>query len=234
MERREDSTLTSPYVTPFGRSSMTAVCRGDKTEDEKQSGFSWFLFTPFSNTTVFYTYILSLLLFSPILFCNSFIPPFTLIHSLLFFKFLQLPHGRRLRRWCCPFLPSHTLGTSLREWYGSGLARRKPSEYLPESLRADSPAWLTSPVATPKRAPLNDGCRLWGLGGTDGKAFRHPTFHVFLFAHGQRERHRELSADGQSPQEYVGCAGQMTSICPSLPMHTCFVGLPSLLFSVLR
>ena len=67
MERREDSTLTSPYVTPFGRSSMTAVCRGDKTEDEKQSGFSWFLFTPFSNTTVFYTYILSLLLFSPIL-----------------------------------------------------------------------------------------------------------------------------------------------------------------------
>ena len=53
MERREDSTLTSPYVTPFGRSSMTAVCRGDKTEDEKQSGFSWFLFTPFSNTTVF-------------------------------------------------------------------------------------------------------------------------------------------------------------------------------------
>ena len=31
------------------------------------------------------------------------------------FKFLQFPHGRRLRRWCCPFLPSHTLGTSLRE-----------------------------------------------------------------------------------------------------------------------
>jgi len=41
-----------------------------------------------------------------------------------------------------------------------------------------------------------------------------------------------LSADGQSPQEYVGCAGQMTSICPSLPRHTCFVGLLSLLFFV--
>jgi len=34
MERREDSTLTSPYVTPFGRSSMTAVCRGEKAEVE--------------------------------------------------------------------------------------------------------------------------------------------------------------------------------------------------------
>ena len=86
MERREDSTLTSPYVTPFGRSSMTAVCRGDKTEDEKQSGFSWFLFTPFSNTTVFYAYIILLLLFFAYPFCNSFIPPFTLIHSLLFFQ----------------------------------------------------------------------------------------------------------------------------------------------------
>ena len=72
------------------------------------------------------------------------------------------------------------------------------------------------------------------LGGTDGKAFRHTTFHVFLFAHGQRERHRELSADGQSPQEYIGCAGQMTSICPSLPMHTCFMVLLSLLFFVHR
>ena len=84
MERREDSTLTSPYVTPFGRSSMTAVCRGDKTEDEKKSGFSWFLFTPFSNTTVFYTYILLLLLFFAYPFCNSFIPPLTLVQSILF------------------------------------------------------------------------------------------------------------------------------------------------------
>ena len=41
-----------------------------------------------------------------------------------------------------------------------------------------------------------------------------------------------MSADGQSPQEYVGSAGQMTNICPSLPRHTCFVGLLSLLFSV--
>ena len=84
MERREDSTLTSPYVTPFGRSSMTAVCRGDKTEDEKQSGFSWFLFTPFSNTTVFYAYIILLLLFFAYPFCNSFISPLTLVQSILF------------------------------------------------------------------------------------------------------------------------------------------------------
>jgi len=84
MERREDSTLTSPYVTPFGQSSMTAVCRGDKTEDEKQSGFSWFLFTPFSNTTVFYAYIILRLLFFAYPFCNSFIPPLTLVQSILF------------------------------------------------------------------------------------------------------------------------------------------------------
>ena len=92
-------------------------------------------------------------LYSPFLF-------FIVIAFVELFKFLQLPHSRWLRRWCCPFLPSHTLGTSLREWHGSGAARRKPSEYLLESLRADSLAWLTSPVATPKRAPLNDGCRL--------------------------------------------------------------------------
>ena len=196
--------------------------------------FLLFLCTQFSNTTVFYTYILLLLLFSSILFCNSFIPPFTLIHSLLFFQVPPVSSWLTASSLVLSFLPFHTLGTILREWYGSGLARRKPSEYLPESIRADSPAWLTSPVATPKRRALNDGCRLWGLGGTNGKAFRHPTFHVFLFAHGQRERHRELSADGQSPQEYVGSAGQMTSICPSLPRHTCFVGLLSLLFSVHR
>ena len=41
-----------------------------------------------------------------------------------------------------------------------------------------------------------------------------------------------MSADRQSPQEYVGMARQMASICPSIPMHTCFMGLPSLLFSV--
>ena len=86
MERREDSTLTSPDVTPFGRFSMTAVCRGDKTEDEKQSGFSLFFFTPFSNTTVFYAYIILLLLFFAYPFCNSFIPPLTLVHSILFFQ----------------------------------------------------------------------------------------------------------------------------------------------------
>ena len=178
----------------------------------------------------FYTH---LFLFSTFYYDISFFL-FIVVPFVDLFKFLQLPHSRRLRRWCCPFLPSYTLGTSLREWHGSGLARRKPSEYLPESIRADSPAWLTSPVATPKRRALNDGCRLWGLGATNGKAFRHTTFHVFLFAHGQRERHGELPADGQSPQEYVGSAGQMTSICPSLPMHTCFMGLPSMLFSVYR
>lgn len=183
-----------------------------------------------SFTRTFYYYCFFRLSFFAIV---LFLPLHLFIHY-CFFKFLQLPHGRRLRRWCCPFLPSHTLGTSLRERHGSGLARRKPSEYLPESIRADSHAWLTSLVATPKRAPLNDGCRLWGLGTTNGKAFRHTTFHVFLFAHGLRERHRELSADWQSPQEYVGSAKQMTSICPSLPMHTCFVGLLSLLFSVHR
>ena len=43
-----------------------------------------------------------------------FLPLHLFIHY-CFFKFLQLPHGRRLRRWCCSFLPSHTLGTSLRE-----------------------------------------------------------------------------------------------------------------------
>ena len=164
---------------------------------------------------------------------NYTVPFFFIVVAFLeLFKFLQLPHSRRLRRWCCPFLPSHTLGTSLREWHGSGLARRKPSEYLPESLRADSPAWLTSPVATPKRTPLNDGCRLWGLGGTNGKAFRHPTFCISRIVHVRRDKYRELPADGQSPQEYVGSARQMTSICPSLPMYTCFLGLPFPLFSV--
>lgn len=160
--------------------------------------FLLYLFTPFPDTKVLCTYILLLLLFRLFIFAIVLFLPLNLFTQSCFFKFLQLAHGRRLRRWCCPFLPSHTLGTSLREWHGSGLARRKPSEYLPESIRADSPAWLTSLVATPKRRSLNDGCRLWGLGGTNWKAFRHPTFHVFLFAHGQRERHRELSADGQS------------------------------------
>ena len=181
--------------------------------------FLLFLFTPFPDTKVLCTYILLLLLFRLFIFAIVLFLPLNLFTQSCFFKFLQLPHGRRLRRWCCPFLPSHTLGTSLREW-------------LPESIRADSPAWLTSLLATPKKTSLNDGCRLWGLRGTNGKAFRHPTFHVFLFAHGQRERHRELSADWQSPQEYVGSAGQITSICPSLPMHTCFMVLLSLLFSV--
>ena len=183
---------------------------------------------PWSFTRTFYYYCFFRLSFFAIV---LFLPLHLFIHY-CFFKFLQLPHGRRLRRWCCPFLPSHTLGTSLIEWHGSGLTRRKPSKYLPESVRADSPAWLTSLVATPKRRALNDGCRLWGLGATKGKAFRHPTVHVFLFAHGQRERHRKLSADGQSPQECVGMARQMETICPSLPMYTCFMGLPSLLFSV--
>ena len=129
---------------------------------------------PLSFARTLYYYCFS----SPIHFCNSIVPPLTFVPSIFYSKFLQLPHGWRLRRWCCPFLSSHTLGTSLREWHGSGLARRMRSEYLPESLRADSPAWLTSLFATPKSAALNDGCRLWGLGGTNGKAFRHTTFCI--------------------------------------------------------
>ena len=36
---------------------------------------------------------------------------------------------------------------------------------------------------------------------------------------------------GKPPQEYVGMVRQMVNICPSLPMHTCLMGLPSMLFS---
>ena len=173
MERREDSTLTSPYVTPFGRSSMTAVCRGDKTEDEKQSGFSWFLFTPFSNTTVFYAYIILLLLFFAYPFCNSFIPPLTLVQSILFSSsssYLMADGfvvGAAL--FCHLILRGRASENDMAADWREGRCREtteclvegtKPSEYLPESIRADSPAWLTSLVATPKRTPLYDGCRL--------------------------------------------------------------------------
>ena len=123
---------------------------------------------------LFYTH---LFLFSTFYYDISFFL-FIVVPFVDLFKFLQLPHGRRLRHWCCPFLPSHTLGDEPQRMTWLRMARRKPSEYLPESLRADSPAWLTSPVATPKRTPLNDGCRLWGLGGTKGKASRHPTFCI--------------------------------------------------------
>ena len=232
MERREDSTLTSPYVTPFGRSSMTAVCRGDKTEDEKQSGFSWFLFTPFSNTTVFYTYILLLLLFRLFIFAIVLFLPLHLFIHYCFFKFLQLPHGRRLRRWCCPFLPFHTQGTSLREWHGSGAARRKPSEYLPESIRADSPAWLTSPVATPKRRALNDGCRLWGLGGTKGKASRHPTFCISRIVLGTTGQIQRFVCWWAIPTRvHRMCQTDDKHLSVPSDAHL-FMGLPSLLFSV--
>ena len=140
--------------------------------------FLMFLFASFPNTKVLCAYIIYYCFSSPIHFCNSIVPPLTFVPSIFLFQVPPVPHGWRLRRWCCPFLSSHTLGTSLREWHGSGLARRMRSEYLPESLRADSPAWLTSLFATPKSAALNDGCRLWGLGGTNGKAFRHTTFCI--------------------------------------------------------
>lgn len=62
-----------------------------------------------------------------------------------------------------------------------------------------------------------------------------PAYNILYFSlrtwYG-RERHRELHANGQSPQEHVRSARQMMNICPSLPVHTCFLGLPSLLFSV--
>ena len=85
--------------------------------------------------------------------------------------------------------------------------------------------------------PHSRRLRLWAVGyevtgGTNGKAFRHPTFCISRIVHVRRDKYRELPADGQSPQEYVGSARQMTSICPSLPMYTCFLGLPFPLFSV--
>ena len=62
-----------------------------------------------------------------------------------------------------------------------------------------------------------------------------PAYNILYFSlrtwYG-RERHRELHANGQSPQEHVRSARQMMNICPSFPMHTCFLGLPSPLFSV--
>ena len=84
--------------------------------------------------------------------------------------------------------------------------------------------------ATPKRRALNDGCRLWGLWETEWKAFRHTTFCISRIVLVRRERYRELSADGQSPQEYVGKGRQMETICPSLPAYIWFMGLLSLLF----
>ena len=144
---------------------MTAVCRGDKAEDEKHSGIqhsvscsshrcegqdteSWMLdgnpcqecvgkadkqaCPPFQCTLVFRAccpcFPLSHCLCCPFdtavhLALNTFCFPFLFCSCLSIdvfyfiffsfvelFKFLQFPHGRRLRRWCCPFLPSHTLG----------------------------------------------------------------------------------------------------------------------------
>ena len=149
---------------------MTAVCHGDKAEDEKHSGIrhsvscsshrcegqdteSWMqdgnpcqecvgkadkqACPPFQCTLVFRAccpcFPLSHCLCCPFdtavhlalntfcfhfLFCSCLsidVFYFIFFSFVELFKFLQLPHGRRLRRWCCPFLPSHTLGTSLRE-----------------------------------------------------------------------------------------------------------------------
>ena len=41
-----------------------------------------------------------------------------------------------------------------------------------------------------------------------------------------------MSSGRQSPQECVGRVRQMINICLSVPMHTCFMGLLSLLFNV--
>ena len=60
-------------------------------------------------------------------------------------------------------------------------------------------------------------------------------YNILYFSHRSEYDGRDTESCpqyGQSPQEYVGSARQMASICPSLPMHTCFMGLPSLLFSV--
>ena len=126
--------------------------------------FLLFLCTQFSNTTVFYTYILLLLLFSSILFCNSFIPPFTLIHSLLFFQVPSVTSWRTAS--------SLVLSFSAISYSGD-----KPQRMTRQRI-GEKKALLTSPIATPKRRALNDGCQLWGLRGTEWKAFRHTTFCI--------------------------------------------------------
>ena len=128
----------------------------------------------FARTFILYYYCFSL----PIFFCNSFVTPLAFVPLILLFQVPPVSSWLTASSLVLPFSAISYSGTSLKEWHGSGLARRKRSEYLPESLRADSPAWLTSLLATPKMASLNDGCRLWGLGGTEGKAFRHTTFCI--------------------------------------------------------
>ncbi len=64
------------------------------------------------------------------------------------------------------------------------------------------------------------------------KAFRHPTFCISRIVAGTAGEIQRVVCWWQSPQECIRSARQMMNICPSLPMHTCFMGLPSLLFSV--
>lgn len=64
------------------------------------------------------------------------------------------------------------------------------------------------------------------------KAFRHPTFCIFRIVAGTTGEIQRVVCWWQSPQECIGSARQMMNICPSLLMHTCLTGLPSLLFSV--
>ena len=113
-----------------------------------------------------------------------------------------------------------------------GWARRKRSEHLPESLRADSPTWLSSPHSIPERAFLNGGSQPWSLRDADGKTFWHTTFRISRIVQVRREDYGKLSAYGQSLQECVGMYRQMMNICPSLQTYTCFMGLPSTLFSI--
>ena len=87
-----------------------------------------------------------------------------------------------------------------------GWARRKRSEHLPESLRADSPTWLSSLHSIPEMAFLNGGCQPWSLRDADGKTFWHPTFRISRIVQVRREEYGKLSSYGQSPQECVGMA----------------------------
>ena len=125
------------------------------------------------------------------------------------------------------WLTASSLGLPFLGW-----ARRKRSEHLPESLRADSPTWLSSPHSIPERAFLNGGSQPWSLRDADGKTFWHTTFRISRIVQVRREDYGKLSAYGQSPQECVGMYRQMMNICPFLQTYTCFMGLPSTLFSI--
>ena len=127
------------------------------------------------------------------------------------------PHGRLLRYWAVLLLSYHTLGTSRREWYGNGVTRRQHANF--------------SRCHSIRTASMTAVCR----GDKGGQLKSNQAYNILYFSHRSKYDGRDTESRlliGQSPQEYVVSARQMTSICPSLPMHTCFMGLPSLLFSV--